>query len=690
MAELLLELGCEELPAFEVKRASEQLLQAVLTRLAEAGLAHGKGISMGTPRRLIIQVVDIAKRQEDAVKEQRGPAISGAFDENGNPTKALEGFCRGQGASLDTIEKRDDYVWITRKVVGRDSLEVLSELIPDSIRALTFDKTMRWGSSKMRFARPIRWILACFDGVHIPFQIESVSSGLLSRGHRFLAPGDFEAASLVDLLSGLRKRFVEPDANEREIRIRERATKVAVGVPDLSDHLVEENTYLTEWPDAMLGDFPESYMNLPEAVLVTAMAKHERFFPVRTPEGKLTNRFVSIRNGGDPDVVLRGNQWVLNARFNDAQFFYDDDLKKSMDDFLAKTGKMTFAEGLGSIRQRADRLGELAYEIALSTGASEEVSTWAKRAGIYAKADLSSGLVSELASLQGIVGCEYAKREGFDDAVCEAIGFQYDLPKALHGKHNAVSLAIIVADQIDKLAGYLGLGKSPSGSSDPFGLRRSATLLIEASRSGYQPSGGFQSIYTKALDHYKAQGFELDRDGAEQRLAELFATRYESLFASSGHDVVQAALLDRSVMATFDSVRFAIRLKVAAGASFDTGFIQAATRPINIVAAARKKDISVALAPDVESIDASALDSVEGIALLKAAREAKIATSGSTDPAAIFVALKKLEVPINAFFEAAMVMVEDEAIRDARLTMLSGVATILESAGDMSKIVIDG
>ncbi len=690
MPDLLLELGCEELPAFEVRRAADQLLAGVLSRLDESGLAHGAGSTMATPRRLIVHVADVAARQPDSVKEQRGPSASAAFDSSGAPSGALLGFCKGQGVDPSSVVSRDDYVWVTKNVVGLAAREVLAEVLPLSIRALTFDKTMRWGSGKMRFARPIRWILASFDDAIVPFDIEGVSSGLLSRGHRFLAPASFEAKNFGSLVQGLRKRWVEPDAGAREKRIREGAGKVAIGKPILSDQLVEENVYLTEWPEAMLGDFPDLYLSLPEPVLVAAMAKHEKFFPVRNEAGALTNKFVSIRNGGEPSAVLRGNQWVLNARFNDAKFFFDDDTKRSMDDFLARTERMSFAEGLGSIRQRADRLSQLAHEVALSAGSPEATADLAKKAGLYAKADLSSGLVSEMASLQGIVGAEYAAREKFEESVCEAIRFQYDPHKALHGKHNAVSLAIIVADQLDKLAGYLGLGRVPSGSSDPFGLRRAATVLVDCSRSGYQPSGGFSDLLKGAVGLYQKQGIALDGGLAEASLADLFAGRYESMNPDAEHDVLQAALLDRSAGATLDPVSFGVRLKVASGASLDHGFVQAATRPINIVAAARKKGINIPVVADIDSLDASALDSEEGSNLLKAAREAAIATKGATDPAAIFVALKRLEKPINAFFEGSMVMVEDEKVRDARLSMLSAVATVLEAAGDMSKIVIDG
>jgi glycyl-tRNA synthetase beta chain len=690
MPELLFELGCEELPASSVRRAYTQLADEVVARLDEAGLPHGKPTAMGTPRRLILSLPDVAERQPDSVKEVKGPALKAAFDAEGKPTKALEGFCNSQGVSPSKIERRDDYVWVTKKVEGKPAADVLAEVLPAAVRALTFDKTMRWGSAKMRFARPIRWLLAAYGGKPVPFEVEGVKSGLESRGHRFESGKPFKAADLATLLKGLRKNRVEPDPAEREKMIREGAHRVSLGAPDMPDHLVEENVFLTEWPEALLGDFPDEFMSLPEPVLVTAMAKHERFFPVRDSHGALTNRFVSIRNGGREDVVKRGNQWVLSARFNDAKFFYDDDATRTMAEFLERTARMSFAEGLGTIRQRAHRLSVLAKRVAEATGANPKDAALAEKAGLYAKADLSTGLVSELASLQGIVGAEYAAREGFEPAVCHALATQYDISKAIAGEHAKTAVRVVVADQLDKLAGYLGLGQAPSGSSDPYGLRRAATLLIEASEHLTLPTGGYGTLFDEALALYGSEGFAVDAEKARTLLGDLFAGRYEALHPEARHDVLDAALLERRATDVLDPARFRLRLKLASGASFDTEFLQTATRPINIVAAAVKKGIQVPRDARPEDVDSTRLDSEAGAALLFAAHEAKKATDGKSDTAAVFVALKKLEGPINKFFTDTMVMVEDSSVRDERLKLLSVVSNLLFQAGDLSKIVIEG
>ncbi|MCH8978710.1 MAG: glycine--tRNA ligase subunit beta [Armatimonadetes bacterium] len=695
MPDLLFELGCEELPAASVRSAYTQLEKEIVSRLAEARAAHSASLSMGTPRRLIVQVRGLEAGQPDSQAEQRGPSIKAAFDDDGRPTKALEGFCRGQGVETGDVERRGEHVWVTKTVKGRPTSELLAEMLPASVRALSFDKTMRWGSSKMRFARPIRWLLAAFDGKPINFDIEGVQSGLQSYGHRFRCPDAFQATSFDELAERLRERQVEPDPDEREKRIREGAAAASSGHPELDDRLVEENVFLTEWPEALEGTFPEEYMALPEPVLITAMAKHERFFPVRDSQGRITNKFVSIRNGGQEDAVRNGNQWVLSARFNDAKFFCDEDARRTMDGFLSRTERMSFADRLGNVRQRADRLSRLSEVVAEATGAEGPEAEMAAKAGLYAKADLSTGLVSELPSLQGVIGGEYARREGFEGAVCHAITTQYDPSKNTDAStvESRTGLRLLVADQLDKLAGYLGTGQAPSGSSDPFALRRAATMLIDASLKWDQPFGGYRALFGVSLRLYREQGIELDSKLAHRHLAELFAGRFESMNADTAHDLVEAALLNRGPEAVLDPRRFKLRLEAMIAAAEDTGFVQTATRPINIVAAALKKGIEIPDSPEPAVVDAGELDSPDGAALLKAATAASDATEAAfaaEDSSALLQGLRELSGPIDAFFDSTMVMVDDEAVRDERLKLLRLVSNLLLLAGDFSKIVIEG
>ena len=591
-----------------VERASHDLQSGLTDRLVEAGLSFSEAQSWSTPRRLIVSVKGILERQEDRVEESRGPSEKAAFQEDGTPSRALQGFCRGKGVDPSEVEVREGYVWVKQKIVGREAAEVLAEIAPDAIRALTFDKTMRWGSGKMRFARPIRWILAILDGSTVAFELEGVGSANRSRGHRFDAPDEFEVTGIDQLIADLRSRHVEPNPVKRREAILAQAGSVATGVPDLPEALVDENVHLTEWPTAHEGAFQEEFLGLPEAVLVTAMAKHQRFFPVREKSGKLTNKFVAIRNSGSEANVKGGNEWVLNARFNDAQFFFDEDKDCSMDDFLEMTERMLFQDGLSTVRRRADRLSELAAFFAEQAGLSASEIEAARMAGKYAKADLATGLVSELASLQGVIGGEYARREGMSEDVAQAISCQYNVQEALG---HPVALALLQADQIDKLVGFLGLGLIPKGSSDPFGLRRCATLLIE---SAWDADGAahFAEGVVEAHRLYKTQDIELQ--SSVDAMADIFRGRYEVLMSDLAHDVFDAAVMGAPIEQVFEPKTMRVRAQAVSVLDRDVEFIQTMRRPLNILSAALKKgDLNL---PDVAS--PQKLDSESGVALLAA------------------------------------------------------------------------
>ncbi|HTQ09299.1 MAG TPA: glycine--tRNA ligase subunit beta [Fimbriimonadaceae bacterium] len=695
MPELLLELGCEELPASFVEKAYTDLRDNLAALLAKAGVLKGESICLGTPRRLIVDFPALDYRQEDSTKEQRGPALKAAYDADGNPTPALLGFCRSQGADPKDLRKDDQYVWVTKTIPGRNTSELLAEMIPQAIRSLNFEKSMRWGASRMRFARPIRWILAAFDGEAVDFEIEGVRAGLASRGHRFYAPEQFTARSLSELLRELRSRNVEPDPQIRRQKILTDAGRAADGQPVLSEALVDENVFLTEWPAALQGQFRPEFESLPEPVLVTAMAKHEKMFPVRDDSGKLTNNFVFVRNSGEEETVRRGSEWVLNARFNDAKFFFDEDAKHSLAEFLEKTGGIVFQESLGTVRQRADRLEALAGEIAAATGGNEAEIDLARLAGLYCKADLATGLVSELSSLQGVVGGEYAKREGLPEPVCWAIACQYDVtrnPKPDSVKaRTAVRLAM--ADALDKLAGYLGLGLEPSGSSDPFGLRRAATTLIEAAWSWPGLLPPYHEFLSLALSGYERQSVKLEASRAHPAFAALFASRYSAMLPEVRHDILDAASLADIPAGVTSPKQVALRVKVLESMAGDVPFIQTATRPMNIVIAARKKGIEFGEDDPYRRLEHSALESATGLALLALLRETAepLAEAASKEDAkAVIRLLKNLETPINAFFEATMVMDDQPEVRYARLTLMHACSLALLTAGDFTKLVIEG
>ncbi len=695
MPELLLELGCEELPASFVEKAYKDLEASITDLLRKAGVLKAGGQCMGTPRRLIVSIPDIDPRQEDATKEQRGPALKAAYDDTGKPTPALLGFCRSQGIEPGELRKDDQYVWVTKTIAGRDTSELLAELLPQAIRSLTFEKSMRWGTVRMRFARPIRWILAVFDGKVVEFEIEGVRSGLTSRGHRFYKPESFGAHSIEEILRELRQRFVEPDATVRRALILDGAGKTVEGKPVLSDALVDENVFLTEWPTALQGKFRAEFESLPEPVLMTAMSKHERMFPVRDSAGALTNSFIFVRNSGEDETVRRGAEWVLNARFNDAKFFFDEDAKHSLDDFLEKTAGIVFQDKLGSVRQRADRLASLCEGIARWTGGDDAEVEFARQAGLYAKADLATGLVSELSSLQGIIGGEYARREGMPEAVCHAIAAHYEFGQNPVAKtpEDRTAVRLAMADALDKLAGYLGLGIEPSGSSDPFGLRRAATTLIEAAWNWEGPMPPYVETFSAALLEYDKQGIAVDTTKAFPAFSELFASRYAALLPELRHDILEAGLLREIPAKATDPKAVSFRSQCLEKLADDVAFIQTATRPVNIVISARKKGMEFGEDRPLDRLEHSALQSAEGLALFQLLTEVAAPLREAAmkrDVEAAVRLLKSLEKPINDFFEAAMVMDDQPEVRYARLTLMHACSLCLLTAGDFTKLVIEG
>lgn len=690
MAEFLLEVGCEELPASFVEKAYTDLATTLSSQLNELGVLDSEPVTYGTPRRLIVSFPSLKDRQEDSVKVQRGPSLSAAFDVNGEPTKALLGFCKSQGVEVGELRKDDQYVWVTKNIAGRPTNELLAELLPKTILGLQFEKSMRWGVANTRFARPIRWVLAAFGGQKVEFQLEDVHSALISYGHRFYAPDSFEAKTLDALLKSLRDRFVEPDPSLRKEKILKETHAVASGQPEIHEGLLDENTFLCEWPTAISGTFPESYLELPEPVLVTAMAKHERMFPIRDTNGKLTNQFVFIRNSGDDETVRRGCEWVLGARFNDARFFYEQDQKLKLADFVAKTQGVVFQAQLGSVFQRIERLAGLSEVVAKMTGANSEESEYARLAGSLAKADLSTGLVSELSSLQGVIGAEYAKREGVVQPVTYAIARQYNLADAsattVEGR---TAIRLCIADQLDKLAGYLGLGLEPTGSSDPFGLRRSVTILIDCANrwTGFIPP--YDQLLEQAFAEYRKQGHDLNESGAYAALMDIFSGRYPALFDGFSKDILEAAMLRemRWELTMPRSVKF--RANVLKELVQDENFLQTATRPINIVSAAKKKGIEYGWEDPLSIVDDSKLASSEGSALLaklRAQEETVFKAAREENTGELLDSLKSLVSPLNAFFDNTMVMSEDAEERYHRLTLAHAAALQLLSAGDFTKI----
>ncbi|MEO7453864.1 MAG: glycine--tRNA ligase subunit beta [Fimbriimonadales bacterium] len=671
MSLLLLEVGVEELPASMVESAASQLAGAVARAIVEAGLGSAEARSVyATPRRLIVLVEGVSDRQEDRSERKRGPSAAAAF-KDGQPTPALQGFARGAGVDPSQVEVEGDYVWATVAFTGKPATEALGEPLAAAIKSISFDKTMRWGAGRTRFSRPIRWIVAMLGDEVIPLTIETVSSGSLSRGHRFLSPEEFKVQPL-SFIDDLRERSVEPDVAIRKQIIENKSREICSDVV-ITDELLDENANLTEWPMPIKGQFREEFMVLPKSVLVTAMAKHERFFPVEA-DGAVAGEFVSVTNAGEPDTVRAGNEWVLNARLNDALFFFEEDSRKSIEDFWQATDRIVFQEKLGTIKQRTERLANLAEQFmreersgedSLSLGAlnATQPSELAREAGRLSKADLSTGLVSELPSLQGKVGAEYARMQGFDEAICKAIELHYSY------SDDRLANAVMCADQADRLAGYLGIGEPPSGSSDPFALRKAATMLMQVEDSDIT---GWVSL---AADEYKKQGIALGEWW--QSLQELLYGRFQALYPDVPYDALAAAWQDGLNEQTNE---FLERARLLGKLSSDVEFVRSAKRPGNIVEAAGKKGLRIA-----DDVDSSLHEHAEESALYEAYSE--FATAGEL--IGYVERLRKLKPLIDTYFDKVMVMVDDEKLRANRLWLLSGVNGLFQRVGDFSKIVIE-
>ena len=486
---LLLEIGIEELPAGDLDGALAQLRELVPARLADARLDYESVRVLGTPRRLAVLVEGMPPRQRPVEEMVKGPPVRVAFDGEGHPTKAALGFARKQGVSVDelTVQETDGgaYVAALRREEGQAATEVLAALLPALIANLRFQRSMRWNESGVAFSRPIRWLVALLGGDEIHFEFTGIPSGRTSRGPRPEGSPEFEIAQADDYLKQLVDRHIVADREERRALIAEQVAELALGVgghiPD-DPALLDEVTNLVEQPTPLLGHFEETYLRLPADVLIAVMKKHQRYFPVAGDDGQLLPYFVAVRNGGEEhlDIVRHGNEEVIRARFADADYFYREDTQKPLEEFLPRLGTLTFQEQLGSMLDKTRRLEELVVQLAEKVGLSDEETQIAQRAAHLCKADLATQMVVELTSLQGVMGREYGVGSGEDRAVAAAI-FEHYLPRFAGdaSPQSRPGLVVGLANRLDSLAGLFAVGLTPTGSADPYHLRRDALGLVQ-------------------------------------------------------------------------------------------------------------------------------------------------------------------------------------------------------------------
>lgn len=680
--DLLLEIGTEEVPAHVMPGILAQLKENAEKAFKENRIAFGSVRTIGTPRRTALIVKDLAEKQEDVSSENRGPSVQIAFDADGNPSKAAQGFARGQGVDPKDLVEKDGYVYAMVHEEGKATAELLQDLLKDLICGLSFPNNMRWRDLDFKFIRPLRWIVALLDDEVIPFEVAEVKSGRTSRGHRFLSQGDFTIADANSYEKACEENFILVDQDKRKAMIREQIEEVAKkqnGTAEITEDLLEEVLYLVEYPTALCGTFEDKYLKLPAEAVITPMRDHQRYFPVKAADGSLMPLFITVRNGGKEhlETVQHGNERVLRARLEDAQFFFDEDRKKSLEEHREKLKTVVFQQGLGTMYEKSERLMELAEFIADELGADEKTHKHAKRAAELCKADLVTGMVQEFTELQGIMGREYAKLDGECEKVAIAIDEHY-MPR-FAGDNQPQSEAgriVSVADKIDTIVGTFSRGKIPTGSQDPFALRRQAlglvNMMIEA-----KSTLSLSKVVAKAMDLYQITD-EAARTKMQQDVADFMRLRLKNVLEDVRYDVVDA------VLENVDDL-YAVSLRAEAVAKFvasdaATANIQAFVRAANLAKKADAAAINEALFTTDEE---------------KSLYQVYTATASSVDSLVAghdydgaIDALTELSAPIDAFFDGVMVMDKDEKIKNNRLGLLKSIDALVNRVADFSKVVL--
>ncbi|MEW6171752.1 MAG: glycine--tRNA ligase subunit beta [Bacillota bacterium] len=690
MNDFLLEIGTEEIPARFLPGALAELSEKAAAIFSDARLGFGAMETYGTPRRLVLFVKNVPEKQEPLLQEVKGPARQAAFDASGKPTKAAAGFARSQGVDVAELVVRKagkaEYVFAVKQEKGKPAKEVLADLCPRLIAGLNFPKPMRWGDSELRFIRPIRWLTALYGNAVVDFTIDGLASGRESRGHRFLAAGPVTIEETGEYFSRMAESFVMADPAERRRIVKAQTEVLAAGEKGLvpaDDELLDEVVNLVEYPTAFCGGFPEEYLGIPEAVLVTAMRAHQRYFPVYGADGRLLPRFIAVHNSAPEHTatIRAGNEAVLRARLADAAFFYREDLATPLAGRIQGLKKVVYREELGTLYDKTLRLGMLVKYLGTALEISPEDMDAVSRAAHLSKGDLLTNMVYEFPELQGVMGREYALRDGEPEAVAEALYEQYlprfagdALPQTVSGR------LLSVADKVDNLVGCFGLGLIPTGSQDPYALRRQALGLCHIILDGALHLS-LSDMILQACREYG--GHRLKRDTGEilDELMEFFRQRLRGLFSERGilPEVTEAVL-----SAGFDDVETAWR-RAQAVTDFRDGPLfgdlhTAYTRAANL---SRQ-------APEREPDTACFVDPAEGRlyqAVLRL-REETAADVKNHFYGRVLEKLSTLREPVDLFFDAVLVMDEDPRLRENRLALLRAVAGLVRRVADLSKIPV--
>ena len=703
--ELFLEIGTEEIPAAFLPKAMNDMQSLIKKELDAARIAYGEIKTLATPRRLTLVVKDIPAVQPDAELTVTGPPKAVLFDSAGNYTKAAEGFARGYGVDFSSLlietdemfnatEFRPDqnvrFKWVTtekgeyvaavKRESGRPTPDLLAEILPRLIATIPFKKSMRWGEQDVRFARPIHWIVALFDGIVVPFTFGSTKSGSVSRGHRFMANQPFPVRDFTHYLDECERHFVIPDPERRKEIIRReihRLAKTAGGhlLPD--EELLDQVTFLVEYPSAVVGAFSPDFLVVPKEVLITSMRSHQRYFSVVDGNGKLLPAFITVNNTltEDPSVVVKGNERVLCARLSDARFFFDEDRKVLLESRVEALKGVVYQQKLGTSYEKMERFRALAKYLAVALNPS--VMDKVYRAATLSKADLVSGMVGEFPEVQGIMGREYALHAGEDAEVANAIAEHY-LPTQAGGElpSSDIGAFVSLSDKMDTICGCFGVGLIPTGSADPYALRRSALGIINIILDkGYRQS--LNDFIKASLDLLESK-LTRKREEVHVDVLEFFRGRFVNLLA----DRFPADVVEAVAAASFDDLnQTAAKIEALAAFKRRPDFEQLAVtfkRVCNIV----KGGVHIPVDEQLFQ-DQAETELFSTFMSVKSRAGEKIASGDYLDALADIASLR---AAVDAFFDSVMVMADDEKLKNNRLALLTEIAGLFGNIADFAKI----
>ena len=681
---LAFEIGTEEIPAFDLAGAVKQLSTMVPSLLDDAAIPHGAVKIFSSPRRLIVIAEEIPKATEEKNEVFKGPSAKIAFDAEGNPTKAAQGFARGKGVDPSSLLVEDGYVYARTHTPSVNVASLLSSVLNKIIHGLSWPRSQRWGVQSEYFTRPVRWIVALFGNEVIDFTFAGLVAGRTTYGHRFLAPGPFEVADADSLVDVVRSASVIPSEAEREQVIREGVAKAEAETgftAVLHPKTLVEVINLAEYPTVLVGTFDEEFLKVPEEIIVDAMLVHQRYFPLYDKDGKLTNRFIVVSNG-DPacaETIVDGNERVVRARLYDAKFFYDEDLKQPLESYVDHLGEVVFQEKLGTMLDKTNRIQRLADHLAEDAGLAGQDLSDVERAARLCKADLVTSAVVEFTSVQGVMGSYYAAASGETAQVAQAIEQHYrprfagdEAPDTVVGK------IVAIADKLDTVCGLFAVGQGPTGSSDPFALRRSAIGIVAMLSGKDAVEVSLVAAIDAALASYAQQGIEFDTDAVRRDVIEFFITRTKVMMRDAGNSIDAIdAVLSAGIQEPVELINRVSALEAARSEQPEVfeDLATAYARANNLCDSKLGTEVNEGLLSEVEQ------------ALVRAVCQAESNVASALENnnyAAALSELAALRKPIDLFFENTMVMDEDQALRENRLRLLNSFVAVFANVADFA------